>query len=527
MKISKKLGISNSILIVMLFISSANGYIATSSLSHKLDFLIENAWSAADGAMEGVISIQEEIIVLRDLLSRGGNINKLEAITSNAKDAFARMISSGLFNKTQIDGLNEQLAIYTKHRDKIVNDFRRDALTDENYQRYLKTADSLLAFLSELEEIGDSKVEGQVDEINSIETRSSYSITVVILLGIATAVLSWWFSVKTIAQPIQNLSLKLQDISEGSGDLTTRLKVSGKDEVAIASSAFNKFVEKLQAMVTQLRDSVEQIDERSHSFRGITNDLRGNVVQQTSETHQVATAINEMAASVQEVAQNAAGASRAADEADKMIEQGNSVVKAAASAVKSLAQEVERSANVLGHLDEQSQAIESVLDVIKAIAEQTNLLALNAAIEAARAGEQGRGFAVVADEVRTLASRTQESTNEIQTMIGALQEASKQAVHAMEGGRSQAEQAVDETDRAASSLSAIRQGITRIVDRNAQIASAAEQQSSVAEEVNRNIDSINNLASESNSYADKTSNASQELSQLASEMRDVVSQFKI
>jgi methyl-accepting chemotaxis protein len=237
--------------------------------------------------------------------------------------------------------------------------------------------------------------------------------------------------------------------------------------------------------------------------------------------------MNQMTATVQEVASHAARAAESARQADEEAQDGKRIMQQTLNAMDTLANEVENAAGVIHSLEKESEEIGSVLDVIRGIAEQTNLLALNAAIEAARAGEQGRGFAVVADEVRTLASRTQASTQEIQNMIERLQAGANNAVKAMEAGQTQARKGVEQASLAGASLETITQSVTTISDMNMQIASAAEEQSSVADEINRNIATISQSADNTAHGSQQTAIAGDELARLAAELRELVGHFKV
>ncbi len=330
----------------------------------------------------------------------------------------------------------------------------------------------------------------------------------------------------SIRRPLCHTVEAMENIAAGEGDLTRRLDTNGRDEISHLAEAFNRFVEKMQSAVGKVAGSTAQLASASEELTTITGQSRDSIERQRVQTEQVVTAINEMTATVQEVARSAQNAAEAAKDADGEARTGSQVVSATIDSIDTLAQEVERAASVIHDLEKHSADIGHVLEVIRDIADQTNLLALNAAIEAARAGEQGRGFAVVADEVRTLASRTQDSTKEIESMIEKLQGGAKQAVEVMEGGREQAHGSVEQASKAGDALNSITQAVTTISDMNAQIASAAEQQSQVSEEINRNVTAINDITEENAKGAEQTSESSDGLSHLAHDLQSLVGQFK-
>lgn len=283
----------------------------------------------------------------------------------------------------------------------------------------------------------------------------------------------------------------------------------------------------LAEIIADVRASAEQVTQSSSLMLQTSRNNNDQIHSQTSEIEQMANAISQMAATVTEVARHTANAADAARSADGEVESGNRVVQETAESMHQLSSLLEETANSVQRVSEDSISIEKITEVINAIAEQTNLLALNAAIEAARAGEHGRGFAVVADEVRTLASRTQESTREIRGMIARLQEGAGNATNVMQNSRELAQKTADRTNKARTALNRIREEVASINDMNTQIASAAEEQSCVAEEVNQNITHIRDVTLETAERSGMVAKASGELSELAKRLTDKVSFFKL
>ena len=359
-------------------------------------------------------------------------------------------------------------------------------------------------------------------------TNSSLSRTLIItIIAILACIIISFFIVKSIKNVFSTVTNSLNDIASGGGDLTQRLNESGEKEIQDLAIAFNSFIEKIQNLISQASTSSGQLISEMKQLTELSVDTKLNVNQQEGKIEQVATAMNEMTATVQEVARNASQASESAHAADTESTKGQQVVSEVTKAINDLAQDVANTSTTIDTLKEDTQQIGSVLDVIKGIAEQTNLLALNAAIEAARAGEQGRGFAVVADEVRTLASRTQESTQEIQEMIERLQAGAISAVEAMSKGQENTRTTVEKAELASKALSAITQAVSQIAEQNTQIATAAEEQSSVAEEINQNIVSINTLSVQAAQGAEHTAASSQEIERTANELQQMISMFKV
>ncbi|MEE4706975.1 methyl-accepting chemotaxis protein [Pseudomonas alliivorans] len=311
------------------------------------------------------------------------------------------------------------------------------------------------------------------------------------------------------------------------GDLSARVNVTSQDEVADIGTGLNLMAEAFSGSISHMDRTSYELSEVAARLGNSISLAKESMNAQQAETEQVATAINEMTASVADVAQNTEGAAQAADEANTASRTGLRVMHQAHSTIQALAEEVELSAQKVQALALHSQSIGGVIQVISTIADQTNLLALNAAIEAARAGEQGRGFAVVADEVRTLASRTQSSTEEIRNIIQQLQGATDAAVQQMQAGQQKAQACISAAGEASGSLSSISQGVERIVEMNTQIASAAVQQHAVSEDINRNVMGIRSSSGTLMQGIENNATTASELGRVASEMRSVVSRFKL
>ena len=349
-------------------------------------------------------------------------------------------------------------------------------------------------------------------------------VVMVVVAGLMTIVLALLLT-RSIVLPLAQ-SLNVAEVVAG-GDLTEDIRISGKDEPARLLQALKAMQHSLRETIRRISDSSSQLASASEELSCVTEDATRGLHQQSQEIEQAATAVNQMTAAVEEVASNAVATSEASRQSDLIAQHGREQVRQTVQSIESLADDVTANASQVEELAQKVYGISKVLDVIRSVAEQTNLLALNAAIEAARAGDAGRGFAVVADEVRALAHRTQQSTQEIEQMIGGIQLGTEQAVSSMQQSNSRARSTLELAKAAGAALEEIAGAITLINERNTVIASASEEQAAVAREVDRNLMNIRDLAMQTSAGANQTSAASQELSRLAVDLNTLVARFSV
>ncbi|QFI37329.1 methyl-accepting chemotaxis protein [Moritella marina ATCC 15381] len=361
--------------------------------------------------------------------------------------------------------------------------------------------------------------------IEIAESLDSAFITGLILVILASIIIL--MALNRLYQPILSLKETIVDLAEGNADLTRRIKIYSNDDLGQIAQAVNKFTANLQSMMLEISQSTEHISAGINALRSQTEHNNNVLLDHASETEQIVVAITEMSSTADSVAQSAAQSATFTQKSTDEAKRSKTVVQGAVYGVAELVTEVDAMAVSIQTMNEDTNKISSVLSVIGEIADQTNLLALNAAIEAARAGEQGRGFAVVADEVRTLAARTQQSTSEINDMLTRLRHGADSAVKAMHTTKSSCEQTAETTESVNDSLDSMTESVLQINDLGIQIATAAEEQSSVTEEINRNMTSIQTMVYQLTSNSDKTLNSSHELANNNAHLMAIVSKFKL
>lgn len=352
-------------------------------------------------------------------------------------------------------------------------------------------------------------------------------LLLLVVIGTLVALVAAWFLPLVVTVPLRMISDRIQNIAEGDGDLTIRIDIARKDELGELAGHVNRFMGKLQHLISDIRLNTDDVSTSAETLLEVSSSSQKAADEQCHAITMVVAAVNELTVAIQEVARNTGETAQNARNANQITTQGQERIRLAVERVQSLASRITQTAEIMVRLESEAKNVTSVIDVIRGIAEQTNLLALNAAIEAARAGEQGRGFAVVADEVRTLASRTQQSTEDIQGMLGQLQSGVQHAVESMNASTAMTTEAVTSASEAGESLAGIGSAVQNITNMAIQIATAAEEQSTVTAEIDKSLVEINQLAMTTSEDATRTANASQRLNQLSSSLRQLLGNFRV
>ncbi len=470
------------------------------------------------------------LVVNRDTQALAQNEQKVVEVKTALRTAHAvyEALISLPEERVLFDRFNAQEQRYLQRQEQVVSLSRANQLNEAvavvNGEMN-QLADEMAATLRELVSLNKTSANAAANLAQAVYSESRNGvigmIVVTALMTIGLAVLLTRSIVLPLAQ-----SLKVAQ-SVASGDLTAEISVSGKDEPARLQQALKGMQDNLRDTIRRIAESSNQLASASEELSCVTEDATRGLHQQSQEIEQAATAVNQMTAAVEEVASNAVATSQASRESDRVAQHGRAQVQQTVVSIEALADDVTASVSQVEDLAQKVYGITKVLDVIRSIAEQTNLLALNAAIEAARAGDAGRGFAVVADEVRALAHRTQQSTQEIEQMVGGIQQGTELAVSSMQQSNTRARSTLDIAKSAGTALEEIALAFTLINERNLVIASASEQQAAVAREVDRNLMNIRDLSQQTSTGANQTSAASHELSRLAVDLNSMVARFSV
>lgn len=512
---------------------------SVSGASNSLDILQSSL--ADDGAYELKESQGQKG---EELLQQAGQVSQLSRLVLQGLNEARSRLDAGGEEKPadgRIKSAAEALELSSKLQASITDPTYVSVLKDvvTNINAFVEKLDEYTAALQQekqvhaqmrerseqvMQRVDDAYAAQQSAMLAGLRTNAGLilgSAALALLVGALAALLITWM----IVRPLRQVIAMASRIAEG--DLSASIEVRRKDEVGQLMLAVASMADSLRGIVSRLRDGVGQITASAQALSGVTERTQLGVNTQKAETDQVATAMNQMAATVHDVARNAEEAASSAEQADGKVASGQEVVRQTLGRIEQLAEAVRTATQSIEQLGRESQSIGSVLDVIKSVAEQTNLLALNAAIEAARAGEQGRGFAVVADEVRALARRTQQSTAEIESLITSLQSDAATSVQRMQRSHALVEMTVGDAVQTEAALGTIASAVAVIHQMNQQIAAASEQQSAVAEEISRSVSSIRGIADESAQAMESTASSSVELAQLSRELQGLVGQFRL
>ncbi|GAA5216782.1 methyl-accepting chemotaxis protein [Corallincola platygyrae] len=514
--------------VVLLTVISAN----VSSNSDRLSQLKNQLYPILQEAQSNVVMLDQMAESLRTAVMIG-EVEMLEGADlqlESLNQSLSTLAELGAEKQDLLPITQELKNYYQSARDLAFGMIDGSVSMDQMATQAAKTnqqLEQLQTLLADFKATAQQKVDESIEQANQT---SQSTLTFSLSLGIGTVILVvfiGWSVSANITRGVRRLSRSLEEIASGDGDLTVRVSYEGKDELADLVNYFNQFIEKLQRLISETVSSARALGEMADQLSRVSAQANANIASQTNAIEQTTGALNEMFISVSHIAEHAAEASSSATQASGDSSQGLQLMEASVSTINELASEVETTAAEISRLESYTSNVGIILDTIRGIAEQTNLLALNAAIEAARAGEQGRGFAVVADEVRSLASRTQDSTQEIQQVLEELQTASKSAVESMGRGTDMANHSVSQAENTGTSLNNITSQVEAISGLNEQIAAATEEQNQTSELIRTYVEEIQQMAQDAMSSTSELEGVSQSLLGVNQQLSQVVNQFKV
>ena len=536
MNIAPRAALGFGLLALLVFALGIFALVQMSSMRKQSDH-VETKWlpSVMELGTLGQDLMRVRTLTLRLMLNRSpealrdnaGKLDQLKAGLKVTQQNYAALIGSPR-ERELYEAFAAVQAAYMQRQDKVM-ELSAAGLTDEALKmingEMTQLADKMTVALNELTTLNKQGALDASDLARAVFSSAfAWVVGMMLLTALITLLLAWGLT-RSIVRPIAQALGIAQVVA--AGDLTAEIVVEGRDEPARLLEALKVMQQSLRRTIMRIADSSNQLASASEELSTVTEDATRGLHQQSLEIDQAATAVNEMTAAVEEVARNAVATSEASGESDRIAQHGREQVQQTVASIAHLAEDVTEAGEQVETLAQKVYGITKVLDVIRSVAEQTNLLALNAAIEAARAGEAGRGFAVVADEVRALAHRTQSSTQEIEQLVGDIRQGTDQAVAAMQGSNSRAQTTLELAQSAGVALDEIAAAITLITERNVVIASASEEQAQVAREVDRNLTNIRDISLQSSAGANQTSAASHELSRLATDLNGMVAAFSV
>ncbi len=493
---------------------------------------IQTLWDAADATMEARIGLLMSSHAASQIMAGqefASHVQKIKQGMQQTREQIEVLQQSQLMQRMSND--NTQITSFISNHFSRLNELYSELIRQyPEYRQQKQSVDlktrKLRELLDTIEENGDARVENAMSTIDESVSFAYMTVISMIVIGIVLAIIASITSMRMIASPIAGVADTLKNIAQNGGDLTQTIAERGNDEITELARGFNQFMQRTREIIAQVKSSASQVSSEAEALNHIIQQTSQGALNQKSETEQVASAVTQLVSTVSSVATHANDAASISQSADNSTREGKALVKETVAKIQQLARDMQAATQVINKVQAEADNIGGVLDVIQGIAEQTNLLALNAAIEAARAGEQGRGFAVVADEVRTLASRTQESTTEIKTMIETLQTGSRNAVDVITRSHLQTDESAQSATRANEALDRIVEAISDILAINEQIAVATNQQEIASRQIGASAESIHGIAESTAHKAEQAMASTHQLASRAVSMTELVSHFK-